>query len=148
MLPLRTITLVVLCFGPTSKVSAQSINERHDFWGEERAEFGWGIELRSDGSYLVLANRGYSLDSLYYSSGVSTVTMDAAGVFGDEFRLHVPERANYVGWANPAVPRVEGGYIVGGSTYAEGDTNRTTLFWIEEDGVVSDYRELDLPGRS
>ncbi|MEO8588843.1 MAG: hypothetical protein ABI432_05695 [Flavobacteriales bacterium] len=123
-----------------------TFNERFDLFGEGMGQFGWGIEVKANGDALVLFNGDYTDDSLYYGSAVSSVVVSPAGVFSAGFRLQIPERATYPGWANCASPRQEGGYILGGSTATWGDTARAALYWLDEDGVVTNFSELDLPG--
>lgn len=139
---------MLLCGGLVYEAAAQGFNQRHDLFGEGNGQFGWGIEVIPNGDALLFFNGDYTLDALYYSSGVSTVRVDVDGLFSTGFRLHVPDRANYPGWANCASPTQDGGYIVGGSTYAEADTHRVALYWFDGDGVVTNFRELDLPGLS
>ena len=142
------LLLLVVCAGLQGQASAQTFNERYDLFGEGKSEFGLGVELMDSNKVLVLANRDYELDSLFYSSGVSSLVLDSNFNVLHEFRLHIPERANYIGWGNSGGPVDDGGYIIGGSTYAAGDTNRAALYWLDENGMVANFVELELPGRS
>lgn len=134
---------VGLCLG----ADAQTYNARFDLFGEGRAQTGLGVEMLPDGSALVFLGGDYILDGLYYSSAFSSVVVSPEGEFSEGYRLHVPERANYPGWVNCGSPTSDGRFFVGGSTYQAGDTSRVALYWIESDGVVSDYVELDLPAQ-
>lgn len=136
--------LVLLC-SLWQYTFAQTFNERFDLFGEGRAQTAWGVEMLPDGNALVIFNGGYAVDSLYYSSGVSSVLVSPDGSFSEGFRFHVPERANYPGWVNCVSPTTDGRFFVGGSTYQAGDTARVALYWIEPDGTVSDFRELAPP---
>jgi len=135
-----------LCAGSYLGASAQTFNTRFDLFSEGGSQFGWGVEVDSTGSYIVFFAGGYIQDSVQYGSALSTVTCSPEGVFGNGFRLHIPWHNSYVGWANCAAPRTEGGYIVGSSTSVAGDTIRAALFWVEPDGTITNYRELELPG--
>jgi len=139
---------LALCGGLHVQATAQTFNLRYDLFSEGEGEFGLGVEALDSNKVLAFLNRGYVLDGLFYSSGLSSIVLDQDHQIINEFRLHIPERANYIGWSNAGGPISDGGYIVGGSTFANGDTNRAILFWVDQIGSVIDYREFDLPGQS
>ncbi|MGB3869764.1 MAG: T9SS type A sorting domain-containing protein [Flavobacteriales bacterium] len=137
--------LLTMCAGLHKQASAQTFNARYDAWG--RSDMGWSVELLPDSTYVIFSNSSY-LDSLLYSSVVTSIRINANGEPLDTSRLILPERATYVGWTNASGPFGSGSGIIGGSTAALGDTNRATLYWYDQNGHISDQRELPLPGRS
>jgi hypothetical protein len=139
---------VVVCWmsvGLQMQAHAQTFNTRYDAW--ERADFGWAIERLSDTSFVVFSNSAYA-DSLFYSSVLTSIRIGPSGEYLDTNRLHIAGRASYAGWANASGPMTTGSGIIGGSTYAEGDTNRASLYRYDHTGAVVQLWELDLPGRS
>lgn len=144
---LRSNALLFLSAGLCWQASAQTFNARFDLFDQGGSQTGWGVEILPNDDALVIFSGGYTLEGLYYSSGVSSVVVGPNGDFSDGFRFHVPARANYTGWANCFSPRQDGGYFMGGATALAGDSGRVALYWIEESGQVSNFRELDLPGR-
>jgi len=128
------------------QAQAQTFNKRFDLFGEFRSQTAWGVEVRADGSALVVFNGSYVQDNLIYSSGLSTVLVDPVGEFSTGYRLHISGASSYPGWANTSSPMSGGGYMVGGVTALPMDSSKATIYWLTEAGDVSDYRQLDLPG--
>jgi hypothetical protein len=139
--------LWVLSAGLCVQSSAQNFNVRHDMFNEGGFEFGWGVEVVPAGDAMIFFGGTYIEDGLQYGSALSTVSISSQGEFGEGFRLHIPSHNTYTGWSNCSAPRTEGGYIVGSSTSVPGDTSRAALFWFNANGIVTNYRELDLPGQ-
>lgn len=141
------VAVLVMSMGLYLQTHAQNFNERHDMFNEGGFEFGWGVEVVTAGDAMIFFGGTYIEDGLQYGSALSTVSISSQGEFGEGFRLHIPSHDTYTGWANCSAPRTEGGYIVGSSTSVPGDTSRAALFWFNANGIVTDYRELDLPGQ-
>ena len=141
------VAVLVMSMGLHLQTHAQNFNERHDMFNEGGFEFGWGVEVVPAGDAMIFFGGTYIEDGLQYGSALSTVSISSQGEFGEGFRLHIPSHNTYTGWANCSAPRTEGGYIVGSSTSVPGDTSRAALFWFNANGIVTNYRELDLPGQ-
>lgn len=138
--------VAILSAGLHMEASAQTFNKRFDLFNEMRSQTAWGIEVRSDGSALIIFNGPYSTPDSSFGSAVSSVIVNTNGQFSSGYRFQLPGRNTFPGWANCAAPLDTGGYILGGGAEAVGDTHRVTLYWISEMGVVVNHRELDLPG--
>ncbi len=132
--------------GLCQQACSQTFNLRHDLFEAGLTQWAKGVIIKPDSTALVVFNGGYVHEGLYYSSGVSGLLVSQLGELSTGTLLHIPERANYPGFANSISPTLDGGYFIGGSTYAEGDTQRVALFWMGADGSVSDHVELELPG--
>lgn len=141
----RICILGLVSVGLQMQTHAQTFNTRYDAW--ERADFGWAIERLTDTTFVVFSNSAYA-DSLFYSSVLTSIRIGPSGEYLDTNRLHIEGRASYAGWANASGPMTTGSGIIGGSTYADGDTNRASLYRYDHTGAVVQLWELDLPGRS
>lgn len=137
--------LLAMCAGLHLQAGAQGFNARYDAWG--RVDMGWSVELLPDSTYVIFSNSSYQ-DSLLYSSVVTGIRISPNGEYLDTSRLFIPERATYVGWANASGPFGTSSGIIGGSTGALGDLHRATLYWYDQNGHISNYVELPLPGQS
>ncbi len=140
------ISILLLSAGLLLQASAQTFNKRFDLFGEMRAQTAWGVEVRDDGSALIILNGSYLQDSLLFSSGLSSVLVAPDGTFSEGYRLHIPGVATYPGWANTTSPLMQGGYMVGGVTALPMDSSKATIFWLDEFGHVYNHRQIDLPG--
>lgn len=136
----------VLSAGLHAQASAQTFNKRFDLFGELEAQTAYAVEVRADGSALVVFHGPYATQDSVFGSGLSTVLVDAEGQFSSGFRLHVPGSSSYPGWANCAMPLDTGGYICFGATQNDPDSARLALYWIDEAGIVVQYRQIVLPG--
>jgi hypothetical protein len=138
--------LLVVGMAWLGSAMSQTFNKRFDFFNEAEGEFTLAVEVLPAGNALVFANRAYALDSLYYSSGISIVGVTTTGQFGAGYRLHIPERASYVGWVNCTSPLDTGGFVVFGGNAAANDTIKAAIYWVNIEGTVVQYHELSLPG--
>lgn len=112
---------------------SQTFNRRYDSIGAGLAQFGWAVEQAADGHYTVLFNSPWQ-DSLFYSSVVCSMKLNAWGDAIDTARFIYANHATYPGWANSSDARTDGGYVVGGSTYAQDETQRAALFLLDPNG--------------
>lgn len=134
----------ILAGGQQLLASGQStFNNRYDLFGQPYAQEAWGVEADSAGGAMVFFNGPYWQDGFYASSGVASVRVFADGSSSAGFRHHVPDRANYPGWANCSVRLIDGGYFIGGGTYQNGDTHRVAMYWFDEEGIITNFREID-----
>jgi hypothetical protein len=143
----RLLVGIVLSVGLVVKANAQGFNERFDLFSEGRPQVAWSVEVNDQGLAIVFFGGSYYYnDSLFYSSGICSVVVDDSGDFSNGYRLHIPDRATYVGWANSSTARSEGGYLIGGSSFQAPDSQRVFLAWTNEEGIVMNHVELPLPG--
>lgn len=117
-----TIALVALLSAATS-CDAQNFNRRYDPLGQQLAQVGFDMEIRSDGSYVFVAYSATedSLGPELYFSG-STIVLTTISLTGEglsERSFTYPWHGIDPGWSNCCDTIVGGGYIVGGTV---GDT--------------------------
>lgn len=132
--------------GMPSQAQAQTYNRRFDLYNELEGQTAWGVEARNDGSALIIFQGSYVIMDSSFSSGLSTVLVDATGQFSTGSRLHVPGSSSYPGWANCTMPLDTGGYICFGATQNDPDSARLALYWIDTNGLVVQYHQISLPG--
>jgi hypothetical protein len=134
-----------LCF----QASAQgTFNKRFDLFNAGGAEGSSGIVINDFGEGLISLGAGYLQDSVFIGSTISTVLVNSTGEFSEGYRFELQGRATHGGWLDNLWPRIEGGYIIGGSASAP-DTNWAALYWLDEAGIVEEFKVFyDLPGDS
>lgn len=144
------LVIAILAGGQHLLASGQSpFNARYDLLGQPYAQEAWGVEADSIGGAMVFFNGPYWQDGFYASSGVASVRVYADGSASEGFRHHVPDRANYPGWSNCSTRLQDGGYFIGGGTYQNGDTHRVAMYWFDDVGIITNFREIDyLPGQA
>lgn len=142
----KLLLIGTLSAGLFFQASAQgTFNKRFDLFDEGGFQDSFGVLVDSLGKALVIFGGDYYNSGDYYSSGFSSVSIDSDGNYGDGYRFIYPGHATYLGWYGNLHSRIEGGYIVAGSTF-ETDTIRVMLYWINDLGEVEQYREYELPG--
>ena len=140
--------LLVVGMAWLSSALSQTFNKRFDLFSEGEGETAWGVEVKPDGSSIVIFNSAYQQGGWFYPSGTASVQVFSDGSFAQGSRFTLPDRGNYPGWANCTSPLFGGGYFVAGSTALVGDTNRVAIYLLDEFGTVTDFFELQLPGQS
>lgn len=117
---------------------------RHDAFGWGYPRFGFSVEQNAEGEFLVFSNGDYidTTTNLYWSSIVGAERFTAEGVFLNEDTLWQTDRATYVGWSNCSTVLSDGRFLVTGSTFQAGDTNRIGFYWFDVNGELLDHKEI------
>jgi hypothetical protein len=139
----------ILSAGLFFQASAQgTFNRRFDLFDEGRSQDAGGLHVNVSGQTLLAFSSGYQSDLGQIGSTICTALVDEEGGFTEGYRFELEGRATHGGWVDNLWPREGGGYIIGGSASAP-DTNWAALYWLNEAGVVEDFKLFyELPGDS
>jgi hypothetical protein len=136
----KLLLSVILSAGLFFQASAQvTFNKRFDLFNEGRLQDAGGLYVDSSGQTLLAFSSGYQSDLGQIGSTICTALFDQEGSFSEGYRFELSGRATYGGWVDNLWPRAEGGYIIGGSA-SDPDTSRAALYWLDEAGVVEDFK--------
>lgn len=119
----------------------QTFNRRFDVLGEHRSQVAFGIERTDPARFVVVVGSEW-MDSLFYSSVVSTLLLDSVGTELDHHRVEYYHHATYPGIWSASFPLRDGGIACGGSTYHSGPVQRPALYFFDESGVPISFVEL------
>ena len=113
----QEIGVALLLVGFSHQAGAQSFNRRYDpAYTNGGGSTAWSVEILNDGNYAVIGNGAFS-DSLFYSSIVRYLVIDATGELLSESIAYDTVHATYPGWSNSTHKRLDGGLVTGGNLF-------------------------------
>lgn len=131
--------LLLLLVGHSRPAAAQYFNKRIDPFAQGLGSTAFGVEVRSDGGYIIVAAAAFS-DSLFYSSVVTSLVIGDEGDVGLIDRVIAPLSATYPGWSNTMAKRIYEGYIAGGNDYTidslDNAISRAVIYFISYEGNI------------
>ena len=141
----RLFMFLLLSAGLQMQASAQQFNKRFDSWGQNWPEGAWSVAQGADGTFVVFLGSRW-VDSLLYSSVVTSLSLDIDGQVLGVDRVVYPLFATYPGWSNSSFPMPGGGFGLGGSTFRVDSLDnwiqRPAFFFFDAAGTVLSFAEV------
>ena len=114
----------------------QGFTHRFDPLSQQGQEVGWSIEHYGQGYLVLCATTAYTNQGEYYDPIVLSMTLEPNGDIDSIDTVVFADHALYPGTWNCMNRRVGGGYVAGGGTASQTETNRAALYKISETGLV------------
>ncbi len=116
---------------------AQGFNRRYDLLGQSLYEVGFSIERIQEHYMVVGALDCVTSDNVYYNPLVFSVQLDAQSSILTSDTIVYPAHAIYPGAWNCTAQRSDGGFVAGGGTVSQTETNRHALWLFDPDGSIT-----------
>ena len=129
-----------------TRASGQGFNRRYDLLGQNNWQAGFGIEVAAGGFMIIGNTAAFTNDGGYYEPIVFSILLDSDGVPFDSDTLVVTDHALYPGAWNCMNRRAAGGYISGGSSFSQTETQRFALYKVAGDGEIQFVEQYGAEG--
>ncbi len=127
-----------------AETSGQSFNRRYDLLLQGVSQTAWSVETDGVGGYVIYIAGAFQ-DSLYYSSVIGAIRLDALGNVVSTSHNTLPGKVAYPGLSNTSCRTSSGHHVIGGNTFTNPDSLRAALFKFNELGEPDTVFEFLLP---
>ena len=114
----------------------QGFTHRFDPLGQQGQEVGWSIEQYGQGYLVLCTTTAYTNQGEYYDPIVLSMTLEPNGEIASIDTVVFADHALYPGTWNCMNRRSGGGFVAGGGTVSQTETNRAALYKVSASGLV------------